>query len=863
MAMWLALVPDIAFAASRDLRRDVCTAVLPDGASDAEITGASYRCGDDAPTDGQSWLWLKLDPTQLADLPPGWELRVDQTRFERIAVLVVEPDGSARITRGMGELEAHWAPGGLLAFEIEPAGREITGLYLGFRHIDDLSLMRKIIATTAAAESDLDTGWLLLMGLFAGTLLSALLYNIVISTGVRYAFQRWYLLWVGTAFVYGMVWTNMAGLLIPGFIGPMAVRLDFVLVGLMVATGNMFFLTVIERGKLPRWLIWAGRLLAACGALLGFMAALDMVFPPVLTDRLLNLVIAATAIVVALSSWVAVRRGSRVVWFYLIGWGPVICVFLARLARNLGLTPQHDLIDMATYAALAFEALVLSLAIADRFRRVRQELESARRRRAIDAAEAQTLRVAAQTDFLTGLGNRAAFHVSADDLIDRSEPFSLFLVDVDHLKAVNDRYGHAGGDALLCEVAAALAQLVKAHEGTHVARIGGDEFAILSAGDLLSENAVAASLGELQGKPWRCFDRERMLSLSIGSARFPDDATRIDLLHQNADLALYNAKRFGRARYFRYDPLQRVLRDLQTGFADDADAALQRDEFRLHFQPIVALSSGAVCGYEAQLQWDHPDHGLMEADRFADVLEADRIGLLVQEHMLELALGWLGEQREPIGTLGVNVTAAQLVGSRAAQHVLDRLAHHGVPPWALCIEVTEGALLERSAEAVLATLQTLHDAGICIALDRFGTGLASLTHLRRMPVDRIKIDSSFIAGIDQPGGKTLAVVSAIIGLARGLGKVLVAEGVETEAQARRLTELGCQLAQGPLYSPPAPTPLVEGSGPTMSGLTDPAAVTGARSVHPPARDEEPVESAGFGQHSRIGAEPALGRGGET
>jgi diguanylate cyclase (GGDEF)-like protein len=570
--------------------------------------------------------------------------------------------------------------------------------------------------------------------------------------------------------------------------------------------GNLFFLSVIEQGKLPRGLIWAGHWLAGGGALLGIAAALDMVFPPVPTDRLLNLVIAGTAITVALSGWIAGRRGSRVVWFYLIGWGPVICVFLARLWRNLGMAPQNDLIDVATFAAIAFEALVLSLAIADRFRLVSQKLELAKQRRAVDAAEARALRIAALTDFMTGLGNRAAFQETASELIEIGKPFSLFLIDVDHLKAVNDRFGHAGGDALLREVATALSPIAQAHPGTHVSRIGGDEFAILIPGGLLPEAAMEEALTQLQGKIWRCMDQDRSISLSIGSARFPEDAAQIEVLHLNADLALYNAKRLGRTRYFRYDPLQRILRDLQIDFANDADAALGRDEFRLHVQPIVSLPTRAVCGYEALLRWNHPDHGLMVPERFAEVLEANWIGLRIQEHVLELALVWLAEQREPIGTLGVNFTAAQLVGPQAAQHVLDRLAHHGVRPASLSIEVTEAVLLGRSGDAVLATLQTLRKSGICIALDSFGTGFTSLPHLREMPVDKIKIDSSFIAGLDQDGGRTLEVVRAIAGLAQGLGKVLVAEGVETEAQAQWLTELGCQLAQGFLFGRPVPVP---------------------------------------------------------
>jgi diguanylate cyclase (GGDEF)-like protein len=805
LLLCLALVPQAAFAAGVDLRRSVCTAALANSAGDAAVTSAPYRCGANAATRSDAWLWLRLDTSSLRNLPPNWNLLVDQTRFRRIAIIVEEGDRSARMTQAAGALERHWAPGGLLKFAIPTPGHDVRGLYLGFQKIDDLSLMRKIIAAPAAAAPTSDARWLLLMGLFAGTMLSALLYNLVIHAGQRNAFQRWYLLWVAVALAYGLVWTNMVAFVVPGLAGPAAVRLDYVLVGLMVWAGNMFFFALIEEDVLPRVLLIVGRALAVAGFLLGFLAAIDGWLPAMLTDRLLNYVIAATAVTVALSCWIAVRRGSRVIWFYLIGWGPAIGVFLARLARNLGLLPQNDLVDKATFAALAFEALVLSLAIADRFRLMRQELEDSRQRREIDLVEAKALRLAARTDFLTGLDNRAAFQNEAHDLIARGTPFSLFLIDVDYLKDANDRFGHAGGDALLRRIGSALAEIGKTLPQARVARIGGDEFAILCPGDSGPETGLAQRIEELQDENWHFLGQERSISLSVGSARYPDDAEALDLLYQNADLALYNAKRLGRARHYRYDPLQRILHDLQIEFTSDADVALLRGEFCLHYQPLVSLSTSQVEGYEALLRWNHPDHGLMRPDRFADVLVAEKIGLRIQEHVLELALLWLREHGDRVGMLSVNFTSAQLSGPRAARRVLDRLAHHGVPPSSLCVEVTEGVMLDRAADTILTTLRALHAAGVCIALDDFGTGFASLVHLRQMPVDRIKIDRSFVAGIDEhDDGGTLAIVRAIIGLGRGLGKVVVAEGIETEAQAHRLRQLGCQLGQGYLYGRPEP-----------------------------------------------------------
>ncbi|MDQ1232240.1 diguanylate cyclase (GGDEF)-like protein [Sphingomonas sp. SORGH_AS 879] len=800
------VMPGTASATAIDLRKAACSAALPDGSDAAMVMGARYQCNAHESNRGAPWLWLRLDPSNLGALPPRWDILIDQTRFGRIALLVVGRDGSMRIERSSDELQGHGAPGGLLRFVIPLAGRDVRGLYLGFRNIDELYLMRKLEARPGGRMTDGDIRWLLLMGLFTGTLLSALLYNLVIHTGQRPAFQRWYLLWVSVALAYGLVWTNTAAFLVPWLIGPLAVRLNLVLVGLMVAAGNMFFFAVIEEGVLPRRFAMVGRMLSVAGAVLGFLAAADGWLPPGITDRLLNYVIAATALLVALSSGIAARRGSRVIWFYLIGWGPVIGVFLARLSRNLGFAPQNDIVDMATFAALAFEALVLSLAIADRFRLIRQELELARQRREIDLAETKTLRLAAHTDFLTGLGNRFAFQQQAHEWMVADRAFSLFLVDVDFMKDVNDRLGHAVGDTLLQHVGTVLAETARGWPGTRIARIGGDEFAILCPGTQGDEAALANAAIGLQGDVWHAEDRGRPLSLSIGSARFPEDARAVDLLYQNADLALYTAKRLGRGRYTRYDPLQRSLRDLQVAFIDDAELAIERGEFLLYMQPIVSLDTGTAGGHEALLRWDHPRHGLLPPDRFADVLVAERIGLMIQEHVLELALSALREQGERLGVLSVNFTSAQLAGPRGAREVLDRLAHHGVAPDRLCVEVTEGVMLDRAADSILANLRTLHDAGVCIALDDFGTGYASLVHLRQLPVDRIKIDRSFVAGIDESDGGTLAIVHAIVGLGRGLGKVVVAEGIETEVQAHRLRQLGCQLGQGYLYGRPAPPP---------------------------------------------------------
>jgi diguanylate cyclase (GGDEF)-like protein len=815
LALLLSLSAMPAAATGISLVEDVCTATTA-AADIAAVRRVRYDCGDAAPQAARGWLWLKLDTRKLGSLAPGWRLLVDQTRFTRIALLVDTPAGTRRTLLRADDLAGHWAPGGVLRFDVSVAGRDLRGLYLGFERIDDLSLMRKVRAMTPTEQMADAASWLALMGVFAGTLLSALVYNVVIHAGRRSPFQRWYILWAAIAFVYGMVWTNMAAFAFPALAGPPAVRINYLLIGLMCTAASMFFLAVMEEGTVPRWLAAATRAIAALAALSGMAAAADGILPVMPFDRLLTFAIAISFVLLG-TGWIvgAVRR-SRIVWLYLIGWVPVIGVFIMRLLRNLGVVGQSDTVDHATFAALAFEALVFSLVIATRFRRLREELNRAAHRREIERFETEALRRAAMTDFLTGLGNRAAYQDAVQAFAARGEPFSLFLIDIDHLKLVNDRLGHAGGDAFIVAIGDALRALDDGTAGLSVSRIGGDEFAVLMPGDDAAEAALLERIGAVQGQPWQIGDAVRPLSTSIGVARFPDDADDTDALYRNADLALYAAKGAGRGRHHRYDPLLRILRDLQTDFSQDAEAALARGEFALHFQPIVSLPAGDCRGYEALLRWHHPEHGLLLPDRFAALLVADRIGVRIQDHVLDMALDW-AEQRPDAAVVGINATAPQLGDPGAARHILDRLAAHRLSPARLCIEVTEAVMLDRAADTILCTLFDLHEAGVMIVVDDFGTGLASLVNLRRMPVDRIKIDRSFVAGLDEEGGSATAIVRAIIGLGDGLGKPVIAEGIETAVQARLLTDMGCTLGQGFLYGAPGP----EGGYAPIPSITPP------------------------------------------
>lgn len=790
------------------LRPSLCAASSPAGPAlpTEHIAGLRFVCGRAPlrPDYHDRWLWLRVDPSALRSLPPGWQLRIDQARFDHIAVIAVARDGHAqRIVLGAHNLAENWSPGGLLRFDVDRPGSDLGELYIGFFRLDDLDLLRKVTAASPAHAARADAGWLLLGGLFIGALLSAFAYSLLIYAGQRCAFQRWYLMWVATALAYGLTWTNTIAFLLPGFVGPPAVRVDCVLVGLMIGAGNMFLLAVLEEGMVPRRLRRIGQALAIAGVLVGILASADFLLPAIQTDRWVGYVIMASALSVFASVCIAIRRGSRAAWFYLFGWTPSICAFLLRIARNLGLSAQSDPVDMATFAAIAIESVVFCLAIADRFRLLRRERDRAELARDVMAMESDMLRRAAHSDFLTGLGNRAAFQAALQALADRNGGFTLFLIDVDQLKTINDRLGHDGGDALLAHVGKRLAAV--AGPKARVARIGGDEFAILTpAATPAAEAHIEAALDGLQDEQRSHAGGNWSISLSIGSARFPDNAADAESLYKNADLALYHAKRLGRRRRCRYEPSLRAKMDQKATFIRDAYAGLERDEFTIHFQPIIDLASERLIGHEALLRWQHPTLGMLTPGTFGDILTESQIGALLQERVVALTLDALRGQRAEAPFMSMNFTALQLNGVPAARCLLDQLDRAGIAPKTLCIELTEGIVLEPAAEDILSALRLLHEAGVRIALDDFGTGYSSLTHIKQMPIDILKIDRSFVLGLFKDGGASEEILRAIIGLGSGLGKVVIAEGIETEAQRLRLGELGCKFGQGYLFARPGP-----------------------------------------------------------
>jgi diguanylate cyclase (GGDEF)-like protein/PAS domain S-box-containing protein len=415
-------------------------------------------------------------------------------------------------------------------------------------------------------------------------------------------------------------------------------------------------------------------------------------------------------------------------------------------------------------------------------------------------------------DSLTGLPNRLSFVDSLRDALRRSiasgSPVGILFLDLDHFKLINDSIGHHAGDELLQAVAPRL----RAHlrPGDIVARFGGDEFGILV--DRLTDEdeaqAIADRVAGAFSEPYSMGAADHFVTASIGIAvarptgREPADA---ELLIRDADAAMYRAKERGRGRCEVFDAAMRAhaVRRLET--ERELRHALGRDELELRYQPVVALGSGEIVGLEALVRWNHPDRGLLDPGEFVSIAEdsglIEPIGRWVQETACRQALGWheLRPDQRPLD-VAVNLSARQVAHRDLAASVREILARTGLEPVNLRLEVTESALVEESAGAT-ATLAALSEIGVRLVLDDFGTGYSSLAYLNRYPFDALKIDRSFVDGLGVEQERT-AIVEAVIGMARALSLDAIAEGVENEAQLSELRRLGCDYAQGHLFSRP-------------------------------------------------------------
>jgi diguanylate cyclase (GGDEF)-like protein len=400
----------------------------------------------------------------------------------------------------------------------------------------------------------------------------------------------------------------------------------------------------------------------------------------------------------------------------------------------------------------------------------------------------------ANTDPATGLANRRELMRSLTDVLEGGVGGVFLVLDLDHFKRVNDLHGHLAGDKVLLRVAEVLLSTGPQHGCC--ARTGGDEFAVLLPGaDDATAEEVAGKMLSALSTPIFAEGAQIQVTASIGLARLSACGDEESALRQS-DVALYAAKRAGRNDFAWFDEaLEREISD-RLKLEEDIRNGIKGGEFVPFFQPLVDLTSRQIIGFEALARWRSPDRGFKEAETFIET--AERTGLIgpltlsVLEQALKEARAWPAHLK-----LAVNVSPVQFRDADLAERILKILAVTGFPASRLEIEITEGSLLE-DREQVLTIIKSLKNVGISISLDDFGTGYASLAQVNRLPLDRIKIDKSFITTIVK-SEQTAAIVNTIAGLGHNLNVPITAEGVESEQIRSALADFGCSEAQGWLF----------------------------------------------------------------
>jgi diguanylate cyclase (GGDEF)-like protein len=404
----------------------------------------------------------------------------------------------------------------------------------------------------------------------------------------------------------------------------------------------------------------------------------------------------------------------------------------------------------------------------------------------------------AMYDELTGLPNRALFRDRAQQAVAAARrdqtSVSILLLDVDRFREINDALGHEAGDFLLRELGSRLRDLLR--ESDTFARLGGDEYGILLPTATVEEAMVlAARVHEALETPFALRDVPLEVATSVGVAAYPEHGEDVDVLLQHADVAMYVAKD-AHAGTAVYDVELDTSDAARLALAGELRGAIERGELTIHYQPKADLSTGLIVGAEALVRWQHPVRGLLAADAFVPI--AERTGLIkpLSLYVVRAALTQCRAWSEAGLDLGVavNLTIPDLLDLELPDHIAELLDETGVPPGRLELEITESTILADPFR-VRQVLTRLNEMGLRLAIDDFGTGYSSLAYLKRLPVQTIKIDKSFVTGMcDDPSDAT--IVRSTIDLGRNLGLAIVAEGVETRETWNALRGLGCSLAQG-------------------------------------------------------------------
>lgn len=420
-------------------------------------------------------------------------------------------------------------------------------------------------------------------------------------------------------------------------------------------------------------------------------------------------------------------------------------------------------------------------------------------------------------DSLTNLPNRILFQDRLRLALANAERYkymsAVLFLDIDNFKRINDTFGHMLGDRLLQEVAGRLSSIMRKCDSVTrdapdlFARLGGDEFTVLLnvISELEDAAKVANRIKETISLPFNLDGYEIFITSSIGIAIYPADGEEMDSLLKNADAAMYHAKEHGRNNYQYYKQYMNAAAFERLSLENDLRRAIERNEFLLHYQPLIDIDTGAITGMEALIRWKHPDGGIVPPSEFIPLAEETGLILPISEWVLKTACdqsnAWQAEGHKPV-PLSVNLSSQQFQQKDFTKSLSRILRESGMSPGNLILEITESTVLQNTRTAI-ALLHELTEMGLLLAIDDFGTGYSSLSYLKSFPIHAIKIDRSFVKEINTDSDNA-AIAMAIISMAHSLRLKVVAEGVETGAQLEFLCRQGCDEIQGYLFSPPVP-----------------------------------------------------------